>query len=85
MEEQRRNFGFFGHSHRNRNRNNKNGRVPSGRGNEECMLDYLLIPGARGNQTKYGKLIFLFFFVIIKVSMLIENALVNQYTFKYFL
>ena len=54
-EEERRNFGFFGHSHRSRNRNTKNGRVPSGRGNEDCLLDYLLIPGARGNQTKYGR------------------------------
>ena len=55
-EENRRNFGFFGgHGHRNRNRNSNSGRVPSGRGNEDCLLDYLLIPGARGNQTKYGK------------------------------
>ena len=38
----------------NRRRNEGSGRPPSGRGNEDCTFDWLLIPGARGNLTKYG-------------------------------
>ena len=30
------------------------GRPPSGRGDEDCTFDWLLIPGARGNLTKFG-------------------------------
>ena len=39
-----------------RNSNNRqSGRPPSGRGDEDCTFDWLLIPGGRGNLTKYGK------------------------------
>ena len=37
-------------SYRNQNRS----RPPSGKGNEDCTFDWLLIPGARGNLTNYG-------------------------------
>ena len=30
-------------------------RPPSGRGEEDCSFDWLLIPGARGNLTKFGE------------------------------
>ena len=32
------------------------GRPPSGRGDEDCTFDWLLIPGARGNLTRYGEI-----------------------------
>jgi len=41
-----------------RRRSNSNqrisGRPPSGRGDADCTFDWLLIPGARGNLTKFG-------------------------------
>lgn len=30
------------------------GRAPSGRGDEDCSIDYLMIPGGRGNQSNVG-------------------------------
>ncbi len=39
-----------------RNNNNRNSaRLPAGRGDEDCTTDFLLIPGGRGNITRYGK------------------------------
>ena len=40
-----------------RNNNNRNSaRLPAGRGDEDCTTDFLLIPGGRGNITRYGEL-----------------------------
>ena len=47
---------IYGNSNFNfRNSNNRqSGRPPSARGDEDCTFDWLLIPGGRGNLTKYG-------------------------------
>ena len=49
---------IYGNSNFNfRNSNNRqSGRPPSARGDEDCTFDWLLIPGGRGNLTKYGNL-----------------------------
>ena len=39
---------------RRRNRNG-GGDTPSGRGSEECGLDYVLIPGGRANASRTGR------------------------------
>ena len=38
----------FRQSNRHRNR------PPSGKGDDDCTFDWLLIPGARGNLTRFG-------------------------------
>ena len=37
------------------NRHSTNGRAPSGRGEEDCVLDYILIPNGRGNASLVGR------------------------------
>jgi len=48
-------------NNRFRNNFNRNGaRPPSGRGDEDCTTDFLLIPGGKGNLTRFGNYEFVF-------------------------